>query len=148
MAGRNYSALSAAGAASAGAFAAASSAAFAAAAAANSAFFLATSSAFALFASFSASRRAFSAALAASLSFVFTASTEACLFFNQAWNFVSAAASSNAPFFTPSNKCFFMQTPSRERMLRVVSVGCAPTCNQYKALSKFKSTVAGLVFGL
>ena len=70
------------------------------------------------------------------------------MFFNQAWNLDSAVASSNAPFLTPSSKCFFMHTPSRDRMLRVVSVGCAPTCNQYKALSKFKSTVAGLVFGL
>lgn len=48
----NYSALSVAGASSAGAAAAASSACLAASAAANSAFFLATISAFALFASF------------------------------------------------------------------------------------------------
>ena len=29
-------------------------------------------------------------------------------------------------FATPPRRCFFMYTPSRERMLRTVSLGCAP----------------------
>jgi len=41
-----------------------------------------------------------------------------------------------------------MYTPSRERMLRTVSLGCAPFSTQANAASKFKSTVAGLVLGL
>ena len=144
----NYSALSVAGASSAGAAAAASSACLAASAAANSAFFLATISAFALLASFSASRRALAFCSSCFAVFFFDSLYGSLFVLQPSLNFSSAAASSNAPFLTPSNKCFFKQTPSRERMLRVVSGVEHLLVTNTKALSKFKSTVAGLVFGL
>ena len=43
--------------------------------------------------------------------------------FNHASKRCSATSSVKAPFFTPPNKCFFINTPSLERILRTVSVG-------------------------
>ena len=59
-----------------------------------------------------------------------------------------ASSSEKAPFLTPPLRCFMSNTPSPERMKRAVSVIWAPTPTQYKARSKLRSTLAGLVLGL
>ena len=128
--------------------AAASSAFLAASAAAISAFFFATNSAFAAFFAFSSSKRLLSACFLSFDNCSFLAFNCASLFFFHSSKRRFASSSVKAPFLTPPSKCFFKSTPSLERRRRTVSVGCAPTLTQYKALSKFKLIVAGLVFGL
>ena len=63
-------------------------------------------------------------------------------------NFSSAFSCVNAPFFTPSNKCFFNRIPLYDKIARAVSVGTAPFCNHESELSKLISISAGFIFGL
>lgn len=115
-----------AGVSAASASGAASSAALAAAAAASSAFFLATASALAAFLAVSSSRRALAALRLASAKPTFMALILESLACFQASKRFCASSAENAPFLTPRCKCFMSITPSRERIVRTVSVGIAP----------------------
>ena len=134
----------------AGASSAATSSATSSATGASSttAYFAATASARLALVSASAFRRSAFAFSAELVKLVILLSTKDCLSFNHFVKRSSTCSAVNAPFFTPSRRCFFIKTPLYERIARAVLLGSAPLIIQSKARSKLRSMVAGLVLGL